>query len=113
MSAATLASAIASCVSDYDPDALPVAVAQAIIAGYLPACRERRVTEELPLRDTLGRTLAAEIRSTINVPAHDNSAMDGYAVRGADLSTSTATPLRRIGESFAGRPFTGRVGSGE
>ena len=40
----------------------------------------------LPIRSALGRVLARDIVSPINVPAHDNSAMDGYALRGSDLA---------------------------
>jgi molybdopterin molybdotransferase len=42
-----------------------------------------RATEQVALRAALGRVLARDIISPINVPAHDNSAMDGYALRGA------------------------------
>src|SRR6185295_15721254 len=47
----------------------------------------------------------------INVPGHDNSAMDGYAVRFSDLKDDTV--LRQIGTAFAGKPFQGAVGAGE
>jgi molybdopterin molybdotransferase len=53
--------------------------------------------------------LAQEIVPGINVPAHDNSAMDGYAVRFADLGK----PLTEIGTALAGKPFAGAVGAGE
>src|SRR6185295_14136340 len=46
-------------------------------------------------------------------PGHDNSAMDGYAVRFADLSPDRETTLTRIGESFAGKPSDATVGSGQ
>jgi len=45
----------------------------------------------------------------INVPAHDNSAMDGYAVRFSDLER----PLKEIGTALAGKPFHGKLGAGE
>src|SRR6185295_4865459 len=45
-------------------------------------------------------------------PAHDNSAMDGYAVRFSDLSEG-ATSLREIGSALAGKPFHGKLGAGE
>src|SRR5205823_9990567 len=66
-------------------------------------------TEALPIRNALGRILAQEIVPAINVPAHDNSAMDGYAVRIADI----AQPLTEIGTALAGRPFSGAVGPGQ
>jgi len=51
--------------------------------------------EKLAIRSALGRVLAADVVSGIDVPSHDNSAMDGYALRGADLASSVV--LRRIG----------------
>lgn len=107
----TLDQLIASCLSDYDPNALPVEHAKRIIHGFLqPVAASERVA----VRASLGRILAQDIVSTINVPAHDNSAMDGYAVRGADLSATSEVRLKRIGEAFAGRAFAGSgIGAGE
>jgi molybdopterin molybdotransferase len=48
----------------------------------------------------------------MNVPLNDNSAMDGYAVRFADLQTDAPVTLSVIGTAFAGRPFGGVAGSG-
>ncbi|MBY7968060.1 molybdopterin molybdotransferase MoeA [Vibrio fluvialis] len=62
-----------------------------------------QTTLTLPLADALGFVLAEDILSPINVPPFDNSAMDGYAVRRAELAT--ATPLPVAGKSFAGQPF--------
>jgi molybdopterin molybdotransferase len=82
---------IASCIAGYDPNALPVAQAQEFIARLVP-----RVTaiESIALRSSLGRVLARDVVSQIDVPSHDNSAMDGYALRGADLQTNGDTALR-------------------
>jgi molybdopterin molybdotransferase len=94
---------IASCVAGYDPNALPVAQAQEFIARLVP-----RVTavESVALRSALGRVLARDIVSPIDVPAHDNSAMDGYALRGADLSASGDTLLAAVaGIGFAGQAY--------
>ncbi len=60
-------------------------------------------TEILPLQQAVARICAEDIISPINVPAFDNSAMDGYAVRLADLQHSTT--LAVCGKSFAGNPF--------
>jgi len=49
---------------------------------------------------------------SINVPAHDNSAMDGYALRFSDLEPGE-TALTEIGSALAGRIFGGKVGAGE
>ncbi|MCL6271367.1 molybdopterin molybdotransferase MoeA [Sansalvadorimonas sp. 2012CJ34-2] len=60
-------------------------------------------TELISLADCDGRVLAENITSPINVPSHDNSAMDGYALRAADIENSDILPL--AGQSFAGHPF--------
>ncbi len=69
--------------------------------------------ESAPVRDALGRVLAAPVIAPFNVPAHDNSAMDGYAVRHADLNDNADTRLQVVGSAFAGRPFSGLVGAGQ
>ena len=68
--------------------------------------------ERLGLREALGRILAEPVSAAIDVPNHTNSAMDGYAVRAADLAEPGAR-LREVGESFAGHPFDGEVSPGE
>jgi molybdopterin molybdotransferase len=83
---------IASCIAGYDPNALPVAQAQEFIARLVPRVS---AVESTALRASLGRVLARDIVSAIDVPAHDNSAMDGYALRGSDLAPdSLARPSR-------------------
>ena len=69
---------VVSCLSGYDPDALPVAHAQQIIRDFVTPVQ---AVEKVALRSALDRVLASDIISPINVPAHDNSAMDGYALR--------------------------------
>jgi len=100
----------ASCADDYDPTSLPVARARALIRDYLTPVT---TVERVHIRQALGRTLAADLASPIDVPGHDNSAMDGWAVRFEDLAAGGETTLARIGESFAGRPHGGTVGRGE
>jgi molybdopterin molybdotransferase len=91
--------AIASCISGYDPNALPIAQAREFIAQLVPRLD---AVEMVPLRSALGRVLARDIVSGFNVPSHDNSAMDGYALRGADLRTDGDTVMRVAGETHAG-----------
>ena len=113
MSAAALPSLqeIASCVSGYDPKALPVERAQEFIARLVPAVQ---AVERLAIRSALGRVLAHDIVSGIDVPSHDNSAMDGYAFRGDDLHASQDTRFEVMGTGFAGQQFDGgAVGSGQ
>jgi molybdopterin molybdotransferase len=100
---------IASCVAGYDPNALPVAQAQEFIARLVPKVE---AVEMLALRSALGRVLARDIVSPIDVPTHDNSAMDGYALRGAELSADAPTRLAIAGTGLAGQQFQGVVPPG-
>jgi len=95
-----------SCLDGYDPDALRVDKAREAILACLSPVQE---TEKVSVRDALNRILAEDIVPSINVPAHDNSAMDGYAVRFSDLGERD-TSLEEIGTALAGRPFHGKVG---
>jgi molybdopterin molybdotransferase len=67
------------------------------------------------LVDALGRVIARDLLSPIDVPAHDNSAMDGYAVRARDLQGGQTDVVRLevIGVSLAGRPFPGVLRPGQ
>lgn len=71
--------------------------------------------ETVTLTDALGRTLSRDLCSPIDVPAHDNSAMDGYAVRAADLAGEASAPVRLpvVGVALAGRPFTRALEPGQ
>jgi len=60
------------------------------------------------VREALGRVLAQDIVPAINVPAHDNSAMDGYALR-----LSKEEMYEEIGTALAGKPFAGKLGPGQ
>src|SRR5512139_1173070 len=100
----------ASCADDYDPNSMPVDRARALIRRFLTPVT---AAERVHVRQALGRVLAADIVSPLDVPGHDNSAMDGWAVRFADLDGNGETRLARIGESFAGKPFAGRVEAGQ
>ena len=100
---------IASCVSGYDPNALPVEKAQEFIARLVPRIS---TVESVALRSSLGRVLAQDIVSAIDVPAHDNSAMDGYALRGSELQADGDTLLKMAGTSFAGQAFDSAVPAG-
>jgi molybdopterin molybdotransferase len=75
-----------------------------IIALHAPVSMEAA-----PILDAVGRWTSAAIVAKRTQPAHDLSAMDGYAIRFADA----AGPWKVIGESAAGVPFTGEVGPSE
>ena len=87
---------------------MPVAEALDLVladAKPLPA-------QKLPLADALGRVLAEDLVAKRTQPPAAVSAMDGYAVRAADVASAPVT-LKLIGEVAAGHPFTGEVGAGQ
>ena len=94
-------------LTGYDANALTVMQAQELIAQSVSAIT---ATETLPLKQLLGRVLAADVISPINVPAHDNSAMDGYALHHDDLGAGN---LRVVGTALAGKRYTDTVQRGE
>ena len=68
-------------------------------------------TELCPVEDSDLRVLAEDLKSTLNVPAFDRAAMDGYAVRSEDLEEPGM--LKVTGKALAGTPFKGTVKKGE
>ena len=80
----------ASCADDYDPNSMPVAKARDFIARFLTPVA---VVERVHIRAALDRVLAEDVISPLDVPSHDNSAMDGYAVRFADLKADGEVTL--------------------
>jgi len=92
------------------PTRIPFAEALDIVdrvaaASLLPA-------EDCSLSRALGRVLAADLHAPLELPSFDNSAMDGFAVRAADLAEGV--PLRLAGENFAGPVTPGKLlGAGE
>lgn len=79
----------------------------AALARMLAALPAHRLSEELPLPQALGRVLAAGVSSPIDVPGADNSQMDGYALRAADVATpGTRLPVtQRIAAGHPGVPL--------
>ncbi len=70
--------------------------------------------QRLPIEQVRGRTLACDIVAPIDVPAHTNSAVDGYALCSEDLPTAGTTGAFAIaGSAFAGKPFSGALAAGE
>ena len=101
---------VAASLDGYDPNAVSVTQAQRIIHDFVKPIHGM---ELIPLREALGRVLAADVVSPISVPAHDNSAMDGFAFRGSDLVAGVATTLAIVGTAFAGRSFGGAAEAGQ
>ena len=92
----------ASCADDYDPNSMPVDRG-ARADPHVPRAGHRDRARAHPRRRS-SRVLAADVISPLDVPGHDNSAMDGYAVRFADLAPAARRRCARVGESFAGKP---------
>ena len=99
-----------SCADDYDPNSMPVPKAREVIARFLSPIA---TIERVSVRAALGRVLAEDVISPVDVPSHDNSAMDGFALRFADLKVDAKVSLKVTGSSFAGVPFKGKVAAGE
>ena len=99
-----------SCQSDYDPNAMTVPKALDFILSQLQPVDG---VERVFVRQALGRVLAEDAISPINVPAHDNSAMDGYAVRFADIAGDAPARLKVVGTVFAGHPSPAALQPGE
>jgi len=68
-------------------------------------------TELISLSQALNRVLASDISSPLNVPPHNNSAMDGYAFKVESLQSNNS--LKMVGRSMAGEPFSGECELGE
>jgi len=92
---------VISCQSGYDPGALPVAHAQRILSEVAEPVRG---IEQVALRDALDRVLAEDVISPIDVPSHDNAAMDGYAFAGDVLAAAPEGELvlQVVGTALAG-----------
>jgi molybdopterin molybdotransferase len=99
-----------SCADNYDPNSLHVDRARELILDLLPPVPGH---ERIFVRQALDRVLAEDVISPIDVPAHDNSAMDGWALRFDDLAAEGETRLKNIGTAFAGRAFAGKIAAGE
>lgn len=82
------------------------------LAGILAGASPIREQETVPLDRAEGRTLAADVAALRTQPPFPASAMDGFAVRAADIATVPAR-LALIGTSAAGHAFTGTVGPGQ
>jgi len=90
----------------------PIAYAEARAIIDRVARGRRLPAETLSLARAHGRVLAAEVDARVAVPGFDNSAMDGFALRHADLAAGDGW-LRLRGEQFAGGPAAPPVGPGE
>ena len=101
---------IAEQLQGYDPQALSAQHVNGFLARLVHPVSEQ---ETVPLMQAHGRILASDVVSPISVPPHDNSAMDGYALRGSDLLPDRPTALRVVGTALAGAAWSGSVSRGE
>ena len=89
-----------SCADPTDPDSISVAYALSQIEANIKPLLQ---SELLPVRDCLSRICSEAIHSSINVPGHANSAMDGFAISFMDLQEGQISTFEEIGCAFAGR----------
>ena len=93
----------------YDPQALSADDVLRFLAKLVTPVWQ---AGEVPLFEALGRVLAADVISPFDVPPHDNSAMDGYAFDGQQL-TDVPLTLQVMGTAFAGKAWQGAVALGQ
>jgi len=97
---------IAAALEGYDPQALSVPQVQAFLKQLAPLRHDGPV-ETLPVMAAGERILARDVVSPVDVPPHDNSAMDGFAFAGSDLSATEPTVLQCVGHALAGAAWAG------
>ena len=103
---------IAAALQGYDPQALSVDQVNAFLRELVqPVSADD--SQDVFLFDALGRVLAQDVVSPISVPAHNNSAMDGFAFDAAQLQADQPLSLRVVGTALAGKAWQGKVNAGE
>ena len=100
---------IAAELQGYDPQALAADDVLRFLAKLVAPVQE---VSNVPLFEALGRVLAADVISPFDVPPHDNSAMDGYAFDGQQITDAPLT-LQVVGTAFAGKAWQGTVLPGQ
>lgn len=99
-----------SCEDNADPASLTVDQAwERIFTDIAPV----RGVERINVRRSLGRVLATDVLSDVDVPSDDNSAMDGYALRGTDLPASGTVTLHVVATVLAGHSYGEPLQPGE
>jgi molybdopterin molybdotransferase len=101
---------VAAQLQGYDPQALRADAALQFLQGLVSPVVQHHQVE---LKQALERILATDVISPINVPAHDNSAMDGFAFDGTQLQTTQALHLTIVGTALAGKAWQGTVEAGQ
>ncbi len=98
---------VADSLQGYDPQALRADTALEFLQTLVTPVLQ---SESVEIKAALGRVLASDVVSPIDVPAHDNSAMDGYAFRGEWLQAGTELNLEIAGTAFAGKAWSAPLG---
>ncbi len=99
-----------NCTDIYESGLLPVDKAIKQILAALPIINDY---ETINIEQAKGRTLFTAISAPFDVPHHDNSAVDGYALNSADLPLEGNKSLSIIGSAYAGKPWLKAVDSGQ
>ena len=103
---------IAAALQGYDPQALSVNQVGDFLAQLVQPVPGDE-SQDVYLFDALGRILAQDVISPISVPAHNNSAMDGFAFDASQLLANQPLTLRVVGTALAGKAWQGKVNAGE
>jgi len=103
---------ITAALQGYDPQALSVDQVNAFLHELVQPVSANE-SQDVYLFDALGRVLAQDVISPISVPAHHNSAMDGFALDASQLKADHPLTLRVVGTALAGKAWQGKVNAGE
>ena len=101
---------IAAKLEAYDPQALPANEVLNFLDHLVAPVQDQ---ESVDIFAALGRVTSQDVISPINVPPHDNSAMDGFALDGSQLSQTQVSSFRVVGTALAGKAWNGHVNDGE
>ena len=101
---------IAAHLQGYDPQALPAQEVLNFLAQLVTPIKD---TQDVAIFEALNRVIAADVISPVDVPPHDNSAMDGFAFDGKQLKADTSLVLKVVGTALAGKAWQGTVKAGE
>ena len=101
---------IAAQLEAYDPQALPANEVLNFLDHLVSPVQDQ---ESVDIFSALGRVTAQDVISPIHVPPHDNSAMDGFAFAGDQLSDTQSLSLKVVGTALAGKAWEGSVNAGE
>jgi molybdopterin molybdotransferase len=101
---------IAAQLEAYDPQALPANEVLNFLDHLVSPVQDQ---ESVDIFSALGRVTAQDVISPIHVPPHDNSAMDGFAFAGEQLSDTQSFSLKVVGTALAGKAWEGTVKAGE